>query len=89
MIFYCTPACQRDHWKKKGHKQACRVIGQVEIGDDMQLPVTLPDGTTHLKLVHVMSSLGGGQWQVRGYGLEDVSIVNGADLWRLRPPSTL
>jgi hypothetical protein len=40
--------------------------------------------------VKVISSVvGGDRWQVKYYGSEDVVTVNGADLLRLRPPSTL
>jgi MYND finger len=37
MVFYCSEACQRKHWKRVGHhKQSCREPGQIEVGDDMQ-----------------------------------------------------
>jgi MYND finger len=31
MVFYCSPTCQREHWKKKGHNKTCREKGQSEI----------------------------------------------------------
>jgi MYND finger len=32
MVFYCSPACQREHWKHKenGHKSACRARGEIK-----------------------------------------------------------
>jgi hypothetical protein len=94
MVFYCSPACQQEHWKKKGHKEACRnKNGQIEIGDDMQLPTKNPDGTTitKFKFVKVISCVGrGDQWRVQQHGLlENVLIVNGSDLLHIRLHSTL
>jgi hypothetical protein len=75
--------------KEGGHKYSCRAKGQIEIGDDIALPTTHPSGATRFSYVMVLSSLGGDQWQVKHFGSGRVSIVNGADMTRLRPPSTM
>lgn len=36
MACYCSKECQKAQWKA-GHKQACRKLGQIEVGDWMQL----------------------------------------------------
>jgi MYND finger len=90
MVFYCSEECQREHWKKQGHKKACREEDQIEIGDDMHLYLKQPNATfTVGAFVNVISSLGGDRWQVKFYGTNELETVAGADLGRLRPPSTL
>jgi hypothetical protein len=71
MVFYCSPACQREHWKKRGHKQACRVKGQIQIGDDMQIN---DETKPFFVYINVISSLGGDQWQVKLYGSEELPL---------------
>lgn len=86
MIFYCSTECQREHWKKKGHKQACRKKGQIEIGDDMQRQHPLTK--SFIKVVSCVDKTAN-RWQVQQYGTNELVTVNGADLFRLRPHSTL
>jgi hypothetical protein len=89
MVFYCSPACQKEHWKKKGHKLSCRENGQIEIGDDMHLLKQQPSGRTIFEFVKVIASVAGDRWQVKHYGSGIIVTVNAANLIRLRPASTL
>lgn len=88
LVFYCSLACQQEHWENKGHKHACREEGQIEIGDEMQL-ITNEPNLFLFEFVQVIASVGEDCWQVKYCGSEEVVTVNGADLVRLRPPSTL
>jgi hypothetical protein len=91
MVYDGSTTGQREHWKKKkkpGHKHACREQGQIKIGDDMQM--SIPTMRDTFGLVRVTYCVGDeGQWQVKRYGSNSRDIVNGANLLRLRPPSTL
>jgi MYND finger len=88
-VFYCSKKCQKKHWKRKGHKQACRAPGQIEIGDLMLLVLHNGSEEEH-EFVDVISSLGGRRWQVKFCMSNELSTVDGADLLQyFRPPSTL
>jgi hypothetical protein len=88
MVFYCSETCQRKHGTKQGHKQACRKQGQIEIGDNMAI-ITKEDNKKYYEFVDVIADLGGGQWQIAHRVSKKLATVDGADLFRLRPPSTL
>jgi hypothetical protein len=72
--------------RRRGHKQACREKGQIEIGDDMQIMNPM---NRLYEFVKVISSVGADHWQIKRYGESEdvVTVVGGADLVRLRPPS--
>jgi MYND finger len=97
MVFYCSEACQREHWKRQGHKKACRAPGQIEVGDDMML---VGDGSDPVYIFKVIARVEEttNRWQVEPYknGDECVTLdgddfitVDGDDLSRLRPPPTV
>jgi MYND finger len=87
MVFYCSPTCQREHWKKKGHKLACRQAGQIEVGDDMFRERT--EALLEFAKVVACADKATNRWQVLPSGTNTREIVSGDKLFRLRPPSTL
>jgi MYND finger len=70
MVFYCNSECQKEAWKRKGHKQACRKPGQIEAGDDMLLTsVEFDDGQKRGVFVKAIACVDAttNVWQVQQY----------------------
>jgi hypothetical protein len=62
--------------------------GMIKIGNDMQMSIpTMRDTFGFVRVTYCVGDEG--QWQVKRYGSNSHDIVNGANLLRLRPPSTL
>jgi hypothetical protein len=96
MVFYCDEAYQKKHWNKKGHKKSCRAPGEIQVGDDMLLQkdddMLIQNGAGYSFLyVKVIACVDAttNQWQVQVYGTDDLALVHGDQLHRLRPPPSV
>lgn len=95
MQYYCSTDCQRTKWKA-GHKKACRMPGQIEVGDAMKLVGLDATPDLNWKLGHVVGPADNDrnssnnnrpvQWMVKLIdSRQPPFVVDGNNLAHIRP----
>lgn len=83
LVYYCSRECQTEHWKVRGHKQACRAFKNTDIrpGDYMRLHNLASKPEMNGRIVKAVQKAPSSSGAGEGGGSSNVTSITSKQRW--------